>query len=286
MLNRTSRARVASETLEILERGHYVSPSGRHVHIETLLQHARQHTVHYTPEMFGKVFAQRDATPRRAETQRVTYEVVNQTTLAAARERASAQQDLDILCLNFASAKNPGGGFLGGSSAQEESLARSSGLYPCISPMQAMYETNRKNRSCLYTDHMIYSPKVPVIRDDDGVLLDEPYCVSFLTVPAVNAGAVRNNEPEHADRIAPTMIGRMEKLLSVAVVHGHDTLILGAWGCGVFKNDSAEVAQWFYDHLVTSSNFRGRFQTVVFAVTDWSDERRFIGPFEKRFAGG
>jgi len=72
--------------------------------------------------------------------------------------------------LNFASAKNPGGGFLGGGSAQEESLARSSGLFPCINQMQQMYETNRAYRSCLYTDHMIYSPRVPVFRDDEGYI--------------------------------------------------------------------------------------------------------------------
>jgi uncharacterized protein (TIGR02452 family) len=130
---------------------------------------------------------------------------------------------------------------------------------------------------------MIYSPRVPVIRDDDGVLLDEPYCASFLTAPAVNAGTVRRNEPHNVDKIAPTNIERMEKLLSVAVVHGHDTLILGAWGCGVSRNDPADVARWFYDHLVDNPIFQGRFKKVVFAITDWSDERRFIGPLERRF---
>jgi len=159
------------------------------------------------------------------------------------------------------------------------------GDYPCINQMQQMYEVNRSYRSCLYTDHMIYSPRVPVVRDDEGVLLEEPYCVSFLTVPAVNAGAVRNNEPESTNLIAATMIRRMEQLLSIAVLHGHEHLILGAWGCGVFKNDPIDVAQWFHDHLF-GATFRERFTTVVFAVTDWSDERRFIGPFEKRFGGG
>jgi uncharacterized protein (TIGR02452 family) len=81
------------------------------------------------------------------------------------------------------------------------------------------------------------------------------------------------------------MIRRMEQLLSIAVIHGHDHLILGAWGCGVFKNDPADVAEGFYDHLA-GATFQKRFKAVVFAVTDWSDERRFIGPFEKRFGGG
>ena len=140
-----------------------------------------------------------------------------------------------VLALNFASAKNPGGGFLKGSQAQEESLARASGLYACINPIQTGYEANRRNASCLYTDHMIYSPDVPVFRDDDDLLLDHPYLVSFLTAPAVNAGEVRLKEPGNVvpDR-GGDAVGRMEKVLSLAVVHGHEVLVLGAWGCGVF----------------------------------------------------
>ena len=55
----------------------------------------------------------------------------------------------DVVCLNFASTKNPGGGFLRGSQAQEESLARASGLYACISPMTGYYDTTRNQPSCL-----------------------------------------------------------------------------------------------------------------------------------------
>ena len=164
--------------------------------------------------------------------------------------------------------------------AQEESLARSSGLYACIGPMQGMYEANKAFGSCLYTDHMIYSPKVPVLRDDDGTLLEVPYPASFVTAPAVNAGAVKEHE---RPRVAPTMLGRMEKVLSLAVVHGHETLVLGAWGCGVFKNDTTAVARGFRHFLVESETFRGAFRRVVFAVTDRSEERRFTSPFVAAF---
>src|SRR6185437_10556724 len=98
-----------------------------------------------------------------------------------------------VLALNFASARHPGGGFLKGSQAQEESLARASGLYACIAPLRGMYDANHRFRSCLYTDHLIYSPDVPVFRADNDSLLDHPYPVSFVTAPAVNAGAVRTN---------------------------------------------------------------------------------------------
>jgi len=89
--------------------------------------------------------------------------------------------------LNFASATHPGGGFLSGARAQEEYLARSSGLYACIRD-NPMYAFHRSRSDPHYTNYAVYSPEVPVFRSDDGSLLDEPYTVGIITSPAVNAG--------------------------------------------------------------------------------------------------
>src|SRR6185312_12808515 len=93
-----------------------------------------------------------------------------------------------VVALNFASAKNPGGGFLGGAKAQEEDLCRCSALYTCQLTQSAYYEVNRATSSMLYTDNIIYSPDVPFFRDDRLQLLDEPFTVSIITAPAPNAG--------------------------------------------------------------------------------------------------
>lgn len=150
----------------------------------------------------------------------------------------------------FCIRQKSGGGFLGGSQAQEESLARSSALYPCISQMEEMYQHNRKLRSCFYSDYMIYSPDVPVFRDDQGMLLEKPYQVAFLTAPAVNAGVVREREPEQVNRIGEVMLERIRYILSLAVQNGVEHLVLGAYGCGVFRNKPEEVAVWFKRVLV------------------------------------
>jgi uncharacterized protein (TIGR02452 family) len=269
MPSRNQRAKIARETLEILESGTYETPAGQTVDIGPQLAYAVKNTRLYAPHQFPEVFAVRDEKlGGTSGAGGIELKVLGATTLAAARRLVEESQVADVLCLNFASAKNPGGGFLSGSQAQEESLARASGLYAAIHPQQTMYETNRRYRSCLYTDHLIYSPQVPVFRDDDDRLLESPFRVSMLTVPAVNAGAVREQEPENVSRIQETMLRRMEKLLSVAVVHGHGTLVLGAWGCGVFKNDPAQVASWFRYHLVENDTFRSAFETVWFAVPD------------------
>jgi uncharacterized protein (TIGR02452 family) len=150
--------------------------------------------------------------------------VVNDTTLSVANRLVSENRYQHVACLNFASAKNPGGGFLGGSQAQEESLCRASALYGSLVHQTEYYEYNRKRRTALYSDYMIFSPNVPVFRDEQGKLLENPYLLSFITAPAVNAGAVRKNEPKKVNQINSIMLSRAENVLAIAAIHGLVTL--------------------------------------------------------------
>jgi uncharacterized protein (TIGR02452 family) len=242
-------------------------------------------SIHYRPTDWADVFTRRDRQLQQMPSESQTmYRVSNTTTLSAARELVTEEARTDVAILNFASAKHPGGGFFKGSGAQEESLSRASGLYPCIAQMRNYYNTHRRpGSSCFYTDRMIYSPGVPVFRDDADRLLAEPYQVAVLTAPAVNAGAVRQNEPERVSEIETAMFQRMEKVLSLAVVHGHRVLVLGAWGCGVFKNDPKAVAAWF-DRCLRGT-FRNAFDVVVFAVLDTTNELGVLTPFAEHFGG-
>lgn len=284
MANRMKRRSIAKQTVEILERGSYAREDGESITIEDALRTSVSNTEHYAPGDFREVFATRDKTLRDADSSAMTrYEVINTTTLAAARTLVENAPSRRVMCLNFASAKNPGGGFLGGSEAQEESLARSTGLHATINGVREYYETNRECGTCLYTDHMIYSPDVPVFRDDRGILLSSPYNVSFITSPAVNAGALAKTNPSEMSRIAPTMLGRIERVLALSVIHNHRALVLGAWGCGVFQNDPIDVAGWFHEHLCKQPTLRGAFDVVVFAVLDKTQNLNIIRPFEERF---
>ncbi len=288
MASRKTRALIAKQTVEIVARGRYQLPDGEWVWIGDDVRRAIAGTRHYAPEDFEDVFEQRGrilAKLDSANAPGTKYRVGNTTTLAAARELVEGDPAERVLCLNFASAKNPGGGFLGGSQAQEESLARASALYACINPQQAYYETNRACGTCLYTDHMIYSPAVPVFRDDEDGLLPASYNASFITSPAVNAGAVQRNQSHDVAKIPSVMLGRIEGVLSLAVVHGYRTLVLGAWGCGVFRNDPAKVAEWFHQVLHEDGTFRGAFDTVLFAVLDGTKDERILGCFQQQFGG-
>jgi uncharacterized protein (TIGR02452 family) len=147
--------------------------------------------------------------------------------------------------------------------------------------MTDYYEANRRCKSALYTDHMIHSPLVPVFRDDDDRLISEPWCVSMITAPAVNAGVVRSHEPENEPRIGEVMRRRIAYVLALAAHHGHDALVLGAWGCGVFANDPHEVAELFASYLLGEGSYSRAFSDVVFAVLDRRGD--IIGPFVEVF---
>ena len=192
-------------------------------------------------------------------------EVTLETTLSACS--ALVKEYPQIAALNFASARNPGGGFLKGSSAQEESLCRSSGLYSCIvnSPMYAHNEAHLNK--CLYTHYGIFSPNVPVIRDDDGKLI-EPYKISFITCPAVNGGEASKRGVSWST-INAAMMARIDRILAIAKHNNTDALVLGAYGCGVFGNDIRDVVKMFKTLLDTK--YEGAFKKVRFAVLGSND---------------
>merc|ERR1712070_269209 len=184
------------------------------------------------------------------------------------------------LCLlNFASAKNPGGGFLGGSLAQEEALAMTSGLYACQLPHEAsFYQPHRDDPSNgLYSHAMLYSPRVPFFREDSGELC-APWYAGVITSPAPNAG-VASSKNVSKKQIVETLHERCGRILSVAQEQRHTHLVLGAFGCGVFKNDPAKVATAF-DYWL-SGQFRRSFKKVVFAIPfDQTNHPVFVQYFD------
>jgi uncharacterized protein (TIGR02452 family) len=270
LMKRSTAGELGRETMRILEAGRYTNSAGDIVEIADVVARSVEGTCSYPPD------ASLPRTPL-GDTQTRT-EVVNDSTLAAAWRLV--REGHRPVALNFASARHPGGGFLGGARAQEESLARLSGLYACING-NPMYVFHQARSDALYSDYAIYSPGVPVFRDDEGKLLDEPYLCSFITSPAPNAKVVLERDRHRRAEIRDAMDCRIRKVLAIAAARGHEVLVLGAWGCGVFGNDSEEVAELFQRSL--ASHFHGVFTKVVFAVLDWSEERRFIGPFQRLF---
>ncbi|MEZ4861408.1 MAG: TIGR02452 family protein [Caldilineaceae bacterium] len=261
-MTRTARAAIAKQTLAILEQGMYTTDDGAIVQIAAQVVACNVATRGYDPQQLaamhlsvlrgGSAFAQ------------TVIELHNETTLAGALRLYTLATYQRIGVLNFASAKNPGGGFLNGSQAQEESLARSSALYASLTQCPGYYAYHRRNRDACYSDHMIYSPACPIFRTDDGALLSQPYTVDFITSAAPNAGALRG----YRAQLELIFKARMGKMLALAVNNRCDALVLGAWGCGVFRNEPAMVARLFGEYLLPGQPFHGYFKRVLFAVLD------------------
>ncbi len=174
--------------------------------------------------------------------------------------------------LVFASAKNPGGGWLKGSQAQEESIARCSGLHEacCNSHMYAVNsnKTRRKDANfCakirgIYTHAITYCPQVPIFRDEEGKWEDEVYYAGCLLCPAVNA-SVCNVGLSELEKI---MEERIDRILGVFNFHGNKCLILGSFGCGVFGNSPSMIFGIF--HRLLTGKYERAFEKVVFALPD------------------
>merc|ERR1712060_344164 len=124
-----------------------------------------------------------------------------------------------------------------------------------------------------HTDRMIYSPQVPVVRDDELALLDVPFCVDFVTAAAVNLRGIKRKAD--LNKVEEVMQRRVLKLLALCQQMGAEVVVLGAWGTGVFRLDAEDVAAWFHNALALTY-----FDEVVFAIPD-ADK---LDCFEETFA--
>jgi uncharacterized protein (TIGR02452 family) len=202
------------------------------------------------------------------------------STSAAARLHADGRHPT---VLNFASATKPGGGYLTGARAQEEDLCRSSALYRSLLCAPEFHDWHRKHRDARYSHRLVWTPDVPVFRHaDTHNLLATPYLTSFITAAAPNAGALATNHPAALPQVRSLLRERAARILALAAANRASTLVLGAWGCGVFKNDPADVANIFRGLLI-GGPFDGHFEKVLFAVYDTSPAGETLRAFENAF---
>lgn len=272
---------IADTNETIVAKGRYTAPSGRTVELRDAVEAACAGTVSYTPEDLDRLLP--DAVRGAVKTQIARIEVTGESSMSAAR-RLVDEGAGRIAVLNFASARNAGGGYLGGARAQEEDLCRVSALYTTLRQAPDYYAAHRASSDPAYSHRVIYSPDVPVYRDARYLLLEAPYQVAFLTSPAPNAGVIARQRPSEVAAIPDLLAARAARVLAVAAHHGHRTLVLGAWGCGVFRNDPAQVATAFQRHLASAGGFAGVFERIVFAVLDKAAGQPNLTAFRAAFS--
>ena len=205
-----------------------------------------------------------------------------------------AKQGKRVCVLNFASATNPGGGVVHGSSAQEEAICRCSTLYPCLNTRvmwNEFYTPHRNADNPLYNDDCIFTPDVKVFKSDINFpeLLPETewWDVDVITCAAPNLRSIPSNRmnPNAGSRKADiTYAGlralhtaRIQRIFEVAMVNGAEVLILGAFGCGAFCNPPELVAEVFAKF---TEKYRDNFDVIEYAVFHTERETANYKAFE------
>lgn len=261
---------MAKDTIDIINKGFYINKNRKKILLKDKINDAVSNTELFELE---DIF---NTTTSKNKLKNI--KVINSSTIDSVIDIRAQDKESHIVILNFASAKHPGGGFLRGSIAQEESIARSSTMYPCLlTKEKEFYNYNLAIANPLYTDKMIYSPNVLIIKNNKGEVLDEPVECSIITSPAVNATIAKERGISNKE-IDTAMKKRIEKIIELAIIKKADILILGAFGCGVFGNDVDEVAKIFYKTL--NDRYEDlKDMEICFSIYD--KDNKILNKFEK-----
>ena len=265
----------AKEVLDLIERGTYEA-NGKQVSIASEIDHAISQSRLYLPDEVAELRRVQHGRIQNSSIQHSAVQnnsvqksgdapiisVVSGTTQQVAQELAN---EGPLALLNFASARNVGGGFLNGAKAQEEDLCRCSALYATLTKHTTYYEENRRQSSLLYTDHLIFSPAVPFFKTrGTGNLLSEPFLSSVITAPAPNTRPYldQSGDPK---QLVECFERRWRNVLAVAIDNGISTILLGAWGCGAFGGDPSVSSQTAWNAI---KDLGSAFKKIVFAIPD------------------
>lgn len=186
--------------------------------------------------------------------------------------KAKEEFDLGRVAVhNFASARHPGGGVLTGAGAQEECLCRSSTLYFCLNSnltTKLFYSKHNqlihsKQMDSRYNDDLIYTPDVTVFKTDEELPkllpMSQWYSVDVISCAAPNLRDLHLPN----DEVLGIHKRRLGKVCRAAIVNHVDTIVLGAFGCGTFKNDPSIVSRAALEVVKEYSNY---FKHIIFAV--------------------
>lgn len=200
------------------------------------------------------------------------FYIIDSDTTSAASEFSNCGK---VALLNFSSYKEPGGRFMDGSKAQEESLCHTSFLYNVLIRFEhSFYDENCKNKNrALYLNRSLYTPNVRFWSGSNTFLCDVITCAAPNKTTAQKYCNVTDKENSRA------LSSRTEYILNIACENRVNTLILGAWGCGVFGQDSYEVAEVFLKLFNTKYY---NFDKVIFAIPRNNKDKNFDN-FQKAF---
>lgn len=275
---------VYQTTIKTVNDGHYTSANGVEVKLDDD-SFMRDYSRFYYKEF------RVDGIPARHH--HTVVEVVNNDSIYAGKQLLD--EDYNPIVLNFANRHNPGGGVTEGCRAQEEDLFRRTNLFRSMYQFAyyaKVYGLPKSNYQYSMDRDFggVYTPYATVFRagrDKDYAFLDKPYKLSFVAVAAMDRRGCSHTE------LSPSEIegtkNKMRTILRIGLIHGHDAIVLGAFGCGAFKNPPQQIAELFKE-VIEEDEFRDKYRKIVFAIMEnhhsgeGHNPNGSLKPFEDVFA--
>lgn len=260
-------ADIFRETTKYIKAGGYTTPSGKKIQFDftRMLQ-------------MGKCFHQELPVVSAPDVPGGTKVMVESNDCLVAAERL-VKEGYNPVLLNFASAGHPGGGVETGARAQEETICRRSTLTRSIYTFDPKY-AYRYGYPLQLGDHYpiifdfsaIYSPNVTVFREGiDCLFMEEPYDVAVVTCAALNLNGKYPIKLTHDGHMPQKAIditrNKIRTVFRIGLMYGHDSLVLGAFGCGAFKNPPAEIAKLFHE-VMEEPEFKNKYRLITFSIID------------------
>lgn len=253
---RQLRVEVFENTIDAIDKGGYETESGKHISLPDLTKLEKQALFYQTPFDVNDVEALQEET---------VVSVENIDCLLAAEK---LQKDgYNPAVLNMANRSTPGGGVCSGAGAQEENICRRSILYPTLLQFK-----NKLSSEAYPMDRNfggIYSPNILVVRAEECrgyAWLEEPFTTSFISVAGINRPSLTLE-----GRLTPHMIvgtkNKIRTIFRIGLRHKHDSLVLGALGCGAFRNPPDHIAELFKE-VMDEAEFKNKFKRIVFAIIE------------------
>ena len=276
-------ADIFRETIQFIKAGGYTTPAGKQIQFDfaKMLQH-------------GRCFHQEIPVICATNVEGGTKVIVECNDCLVAAERL-VKEGYDPALLNFASAGHPGGGVETGARAQEETICRRSTLTRSIYSFDAKY-ASRYGYALQPGEHYpivsefsaVYSPAVTVFREGiECLLMEDPYDVAVVTCAALNLNGkhpIKLTPDGHMPQAAIDITrNKIRTVFRIGLTYGHDSLVLGAFGCGAFRNPPAEIARLFHD-VMEEPEFKDKFKLITFSIIeDHNSNNANLMAFRKEF---
>ena len=205
------------------------------------------------------------------------------------------EQGYNPAILNMASRRNPGGGVVNGAGAQEETIFRRTNLFKSLyqfAPYAAQYGVKKSEYQ--YPMDMnfggIYSPGITIFRESEAngyKLMSHPKEMAFISVAGINKPEL-DSEGMIVDTLVETVKNKIRTIFRIGLIHGHDSLVLGALGCGAFCNPPRHIAKLFHE-VMNEPEFKNTYKLITFAILedhnshkDHNKEGNYL-PFKEEF---